>query len=144
MTTKIKLFLTDVDGVMTDAGMYYTESGDEFKKFNTHDGMAFNLLARSWNKNWNHYNGNYKNCRTKSKKTKSGLFISGAGFTGKLEAASEICEKENISLMEVAYIGDDINCIELLQAVGFAACPSNSTKNVKAIQRYHSFKKGGW
>jgi 3-deoxy-D-manno-octulosonate 8-phosphate phosphatase KdsC-like HAD superfamily phosphatase len=37
---KIKIFLTDVDGVLTDAGMYYTESGDELKKFNTHDGMG--------------------------------------------------------------------------------------------------------
>jgi len=44
MQKKIKLFLSDVDGVLTDSGMYYTESGDEFKKFNTHDGMGFNLL----------------------------------------------------------------------------------------------------
>ena len=53
---KIKLFLSDVDGVMTDAGMYYTASGDEFKKFNTHDGMAFNILREAGIKNpavWN-------------------------------------------------------------------------------------------
>ena len=41
---KIKLFLTDCDGVLTDGGMYYFESGDEAKKFNTRDGMAFKLL----------------------------------------------------------------------------------------------------
>ncbi|MBU1819938.1 MAG: 3-deoxy-D-manno-octulosonate 8-phosphate phosphatase, partial [Bacteroidetes bacterium] len=44
---KIKLFLTDVDGVLTDGGMYYTESGDEFKKFNTRDGMGFELLRKA-------------------------------------------------------------------------------------------------
>ena len=43
----IKLFLTDVDGVLTDAGMYYSENGDELKKFNTKDGMAFELLRKS-------------------------------------------------------------------------------------------------
>ena len=44
---KIKLMIFDVDGVLTDAGMYYTESGDEFKKFNTHDGMAFQMLREA-------------------------------------------------------------------------------------------------
>ena len=68
MTTKIKLFLTDVDGVMTDAGMYYTESGDEFKKFNTHDGMAFNLLREA----------GIKTGMITTETTKSGLFISGS------------------------------------------------------------------
>ena len=40
----IKLFATDVDGVLTDAGMYYDNNGNELKKFNTHDGMSFKLL----------------------------------------------------------------------------------------------------
>lgn len=44
---KIKLFLTDVDGVLTDGSMYYTESGDEFKRFHTHDGMAFEMLRNA-------------------------------------------------------------------------------------------------
>src|SRR5690606_27035590 len=43
----IKVFLSDVDGVLTDAGMYYSEHGDELKKFNTHDGMAFQLLREA-------------------------------------------------------------------------------------------------
>ena len=44
---QIRLFATDVDGVLTDAGMYYAESGDEWKKFNTHDGMGIKLLQRA-------------------------------------------------------------------------------------------------
>ena len=43
--SKIKIFLSDVDGVMTDAGMYYTENGDEFKKFCTYDGMGMKLVV---------------------------------------------------------------------------------------------------
>ena len=45
--SKIKIFLSDVDGVLTDAGMYYTENGDEFKKFCTYDGMGFQLLQKT-------------------------------------------------------------------------------------------------
>ena len=44
---EIRLFATDVDGVLTDAGMYYAESGDEWKKFNTRDGMGIKLLQRA-------------------------------------------------------------------------------------------------
>ena len=143
MTTKIKLFLTDVDGVMTDAGMYYTESGDEFKKFNTHDGMAFNLLREAGIKTGMITTETTTIVERRAKKLKVDYLYQGAGFTGKLQAASEICEKENISLMEVAYIGDDINCIELLQAVGLAACPSNSTFKVKAIKGIIHLKKSG-
>lgn len=77
MTTKIKLFLTDVDGVMTDAGMYYTESGDEFKKFNTHDGMAFNLLREAGIKT-GMITTETTTIVERRAKTKSGLFISGS------------------------------------------------------------------
>ena len=45
--SKIKIFLSDVDGVLTDAGMYYAESGDEMKKFCTYDGMGFQLLQKT-------------------------------------------------------------------------------------------------
>ena len=131
MTTKIKLFLTDVDGVMTDAGMYYTESGDEFKKFNTHDGMAFNLLREAGIKTGMITTETTTIVERRAKKLKVDYLYQGAGFTGKLQAASEICEKENISLMEVAYIG------------GLAACPSNSTFKVKAIKGIIHLKKSG-
>jgi YrbI family 3-deoxy-D-manno-octulosonate 8-phosphate phosphatase len=62
----------------------------------------------------------------------------------KLAAAREICAKENISLTETAYIGDDINCMELLSNVGVAACPSNAVAKIKAISSIiHLQKKGG-
>ena len=49
---QIRLFLSDVDGVLTDAGMYYTENGDELKKFNTYDGMGFQLLQKQGGRNY--------------------------------------------------------------------------------------------
>ncbi len=143
MQYPIKLFLSDVDGVLTDAGMYYTESGDEFKKFNTHDGMGFNLLREAGIKTGLITTEQTKIVERRAAKLKIDYLYQGAGFGGKLNAAREICEKENMSLHEVAYIGDDINCIELLKAVGLAACPANATTQVKNIPGIVRLKLGG-
>lgn len=141
---KIKLFLSDVDGVMTDAGMYYTESGDEFKKFNTHDGMGFQLLREAGIKTGIITTENTKIVERRAAKLKVDYLYQGKGFGSKLQAALEICEKENITLQEVAYIGDDINCIELLSAVGYAACPANAVKKIKNIPNINCLDvKGG-
>lgn len=141
---KIKLFLTDVDGVLTDAGMYYTESGDEFKKFNTHDGMGFQLLREAGIKTGIITTENTKIVERRAAKLKVDYLYQGKGFGNKLSAALEICEKENISIKEVAYIGDDINCLELLNAVGIAACPANALPKVKSINNIiHLERKGG-
>ena len=140
---KIKLFLSDVDGVMTDAGMYYTESGDEFKKFNTHDGMGFQMLREAGIRTGIITTENTKIVANRAAKLKIDYLYQGKGFGNKLQAAKEICEKENITLKEVAYIGDDINCIELLQSVGVAACPNNSVKSVKQINGIIHLEKSG-
>jgi len=140
---KIKIFLSDVDGVMTDAGMYYTESGDEFKKFNTHDGMGFNLIQQTGVKIGIITTENTQMVTRRAAKLKMDYVYQGKGFGGKLAAAKEICEKENCTLAEVAYIGDDVNCIELLQSVGLAACPANATPKVKAIEGIIHLQKSG-
>jgi 3-deoxy-D-manno-octulosonate 8-phosphate phosphatase (KDO 8-P phosphatase) len=141
---QIKVFLTDVDGVLTDAGMYYTESGDEFKKFNTHDGMAFGLLREKGIKTGMVTSETTKIVENRAKKLKVDYLFQGAKGDGKLQAAKEICEKEGITLKEVAYIGDDINCIPLLKAAGVAACPSNAVKQVKELPGIiHLKTKGG-
>ena len=143
MKTPIKVFLTDVDGVLTDAGMYYTESGDEFKKFNTHDGMAFGMLREQGIKTGMITSEETKIVENRAMKLKADYLYQGAKGDGKLEAARQICEKEGISLSEVAYIGDDINCIPLLKAVGMAACPANAVKKVKEIPGIIQLKTNG-
>ena len=140
----IRLFLSDVDGVLTDAGMYYTESGDEFKKFNTHDGMGFTLLRQAGIKTGMITSENTKIVERRAAKLKVDYLYQGLQFKDKLSAALEICAKENISIKEVAYIGDDINCISLLEAAGIAACPANAVEKVKSIKGIiHLEKKGG-
>jgi N-acylneuraminate cytidylyltransferase len=130
---KIKLFLSDVDGVLTDGGMYYSENGDELKKFNTRDGMGFELLRKAGIKTGVITTENTRIVERRAKKLKLDYLCQGKREGGKLEAAFDICKKENISIKEVAYIGDDINCINLLKEVGFAACPADAMESIKKI-----------
>ena len=143
-TKNIKLFLTDVDGVLTDAGMYYTETGDELKKFNTHDGMGLQLIREKGLKTGIITSENTKLVERRANKLKLDYLYQGRREGGKLATARELCKIENISLDEIAYIGDDINCLELLSNVGIAACPANAVKEVKQIPGIiHLSKKGG-
>ena len=130
---KIKLFLADVDGTLTDAGMYYSENGDELKKFNTRDGLGFRLLKETGIKTGIITSENTKIVESRAKKLNVDYLYQGQLDGGKLSIVKAICKKENISLDEVAYIGDDVNCIDLLSAVGFAACPADAHMQVKAI-----------
>ena len=141
---EIKLFLTDVDGVLTDAGMYYSENGDELKKFNTHDGKGFELLRKANIKTGIITSENTKIVERRAEKLKVDFLYQGKEHGGKLEAAKAICKELGVALNEVAYIGDDINCHELLSNVGFAACPSNAVDKIKSIPNILILKtKGG-
>jgi N-acylneuraminate cytidylyltransferase len=141
---KIKLFLSDVDGTLTDAGMYYSENGDELKKFNTHDGKGFELLRKAGIKTGIITSESTKIVTNRAKKLKVDYLYQGLEHKGKLDIVKEICEKEGITLSEVAYIGDDINCKELLQSVGLAACPANAHRAIKEIPKILQLsKKGG-
>ncbi len=130
---KIKLLLTDVDGVMTDSGMYYSEAGDEMKKFNAHDGMGLQIIRQKGVKTGIITSEHTHLVERRFNKLKLDYLVQGRRGEGKLEAVKEICEKENILLSETAYIGDDINCIETLSAVGIAACPKDAVNEVKCI-----------
>jgi 3-deoxy-D-manno-octulosonate 8-phosphate phosphatase (KDO 8-P phosphatase) len=131
--TYIKLFLTDVDGVLTDGSMYYTESGDELKRFHTYDGMAFELLRKAGIKTGIITSENTQIVARRAAKIKADYLFQGKRDGGKLAAAEQICAEMGITLEEVAYIGDDINCLELLKAVGLPACPANARAAVKKL-----------
>lgn len=141
---RIKLFLCDVDGTLTDGGMYYSESGDELKKFNTRDGMGFQLLREAGIKTGIITSEDTKIVENRAKKLKVDFFYQGKRDGGKLAVAKEICGQLGITLDEVAYIGDDVNCVELLEAVGIKACPADACEEVKAIADISvMMKKGG-
>ena len=139
--SNIKLFLSDVDGVLTDAGMYYTETGDEFKKFCTYDGMGFQLLQKTGVKVGILTTEDKELNRRRAKKL--GLDFDFHGAKDKLQIVKDLCINENITLSEVAYIGDDVNCFSLLFHVGIAACPNNAVPKIKAISNIMQLKSNG-
>lgn len=138
---KIKAFFTDCDGVLTDGGMYYSEKGDELKKFNTKDGMAFELLKQR-----GIITGIITGEKTelvKKRAEKLKLDEIHLGIKNKAEVLDELIKKYNITYDEVAYIGDDINDLEVLSKVGFGCVVSDGLDKCKSIAKYITKIKGG-
>ena len=141
LLTQIRLFATDVDGVLTDAGMYYAESGDEWKKFNTRDGMGIKLLQRA-----GIITAIVTQERTKlvaRRAEKLAIPELHQGVMDKLSCVREMAARHGLTLSQVAYIGDDINDLETLEAVGFSAAPADGMSLVTAVVDYVCQKKGG-
>ncbi len=137
----IRMIVTDCDGCLTDGGMYYSENGDELKKFNTKDGMA---LARA------HERGiitgiitGEKRDLNKRRAAKLHMDFLIDGCKEKTGALKDICHKYNVSLDEVLYIGDDINDIAPMQIAGVSACPADAINSVKEAADYISPNNGG-
>lgn len=139
----IKLFLSDVDGTLTDAGMYYGINGEEFKKFNTHDGKGFELLRKAGIKTGIITSENTTIVTNRAKKLKVDYLYQGLEHQEKLDITKEICKQEGISLNQVAYVGDDINCKNLLESVGMSACPNNALQTIKDIPNIIKLSKNG-
>lgn len=137
----IKLFLTDCDGCLTDGGMYYSERGDELKKFNTRDGMGFSLLRKKGILTGIITSEHVDLNRRRAEKLK--LDILEAGCKDKVSAVRRICEERGISLRNVAYIGDDLNDLEVIQMVGYGCCPADSVEDVKNAADYIAKSSGG-
>ena len=137
----IKIFLSDVDGVLTDGGMYYTESGDEFKKFNCYDGMGMKLLQEKGYKVGIITSEDKQINRNRARKLK--LDFDFHGIKDKLKFMQEFCMNENFKLSEIAYIGDDINCFDLLSNVGVCACPKNAVSKIKNIPNIKLLNSSG-
>ena len=139
--SEIKMFLTDCDGCLTDAGMYYSEFGDELKKFNTRDGMGFKLLQKKGILTGIITGEKVELNRRRAEKLE--LDILELGCADKASKIKELCEKHNISLKNVLYVGDDINDIEAMKIAGYSCCPADAMTEVIEIADYVAKAKGG-
>lgn len=139
---EIKFVVLDVDGTMTDGGMFYTESGDQIKKFNAKDGLAirrrgangliFGIISHAF--------------RSESIAQRAKLLNIEKVYVGqdkKMDVLKSWCQEMNLSLSQVAYIGDDINDLDIMSEVGLSACPADSVKEIKKISQIILTRKGG-
>ncbi len=138
---RVKMVFTDVDGVLTDGGRYYNETGEILKKFHVRDGMGINILLR---------NGIKTIIVTKEKskivqKWASDVNVYKVYFNSikKEETLDEISKKMRISLDQIAYIGDDVNDIEISKKVGFSAMPKDASILLKPVIDYVCKSNGG-
>ena len=132
----IKLFLTDVDGCLTDGGMYYSANGDEMKRFCVYDGMGMVMLRKAGIKCGILTSETTDIVVRRAKKLNLDYLRMGVGAhndTSKLDAAKQICAELGIGLKEVCYVGDDVNDLDLLREVGLAACPKSALPAVKNL-----------
>ena len=145
----IKLFLTDVDGCLTDGGMYYTADGEVMKRFCVYDGMGMVLLRQAGIPCGILTSEQSPIVKARAEKLKLDFLYLGVGSRvngeclTKLQAAKRICGKLGIGLDEVCYVGDDINDIDLLEAVGMPCCPPNARQEVKAVKGIRVLKTPG-
>jgi len=135
---KVKCVLTDSDGVLTDGGMYYSEHGDELKKFNTKDGMGFKLL-REAGIITGIITGEIVRRRAQKMKVNE-VYL---GIQDKMKILNEISTKYNLKYEEIAYIGDDINDLEVIKTVGLGCTVNDGMQCVKDVAKIITKSKGG-
>lgn len=138
---KIKFFITDVDGVLTDGGMYYSEKGEVFKKFNTRDGMGIELLRKQGITPVLITKEKSKIILRRAEKLKvKEVYI---GAKDKLKIIKKLIKKYNLKFDEVAYIGDDVNDLPVLEKMGLSFAPSDAIGEVKKKVNYVVKRCGG-
>lgn len=138
----IRLLVVDIDGVMTDGGMYYTESGDEFKKFNTKDGMAIKQLVKQ-GFIIGIISSGFNQKLIKRRAELLGVQHVYAGAEPKINVIHSWCKEHKYHMDEIAYIGDDVNDAEILQEAGIGACPADAVDSIKKYCTIVLSRKGG-
>lgn len=142
---KIKIFLMDVDGVLTDGKMYYFTDADgkvhEFKGFNSKDGIGLIVLNKLGIMTGIITGRESLDTYERAKILKMSFVYQ--GFITKLFAAEEILKKTGFSWENVCYMGDDLPDIPVLEKCGFSASPKDAVDDVKKVCDYVSSKNGG-
>lgn len=142
LKSKIKLLVLDIDGVMTDGGVYFTESGDEFKKFNVKDGLGIkNAVKAGITVAFLSAGRTKKLIQRRADLLNVELVY--VGHEEKCIILNQWIKKLKISYSEIAYIGDDVNDLECIEKSGFSACPADASEKIKKAVRVVLKRKGG-
>jgi YrbI family 3-deoxy-D-manno-octulosonate 8-phosphate phosphatase len=142
-TVPFKLLILDVDGVLTDGGMYYLEDGSEFKKFNTKDGLAIRRIIKEYKLPVGIISNGSKDKLIESRAQTLYIERVYVGHDDKLSVLEEWCKELQIDLSEVAYIGDDVNDLACMSKVGYAVCPADAVDKIKEVAHIILRRNGG-
>lgn len=139
--SKVKLLALDVDGVLTDGGLYFTDSGEEFKRFNVKDGLGIKLVMQRGIEVAIITVSAANAVRHRAKTL--GIEHLYLGREDKLTAMNELCDRLNLSLAEVAYVGDDLTDLPVLKAVGCPLTVADAIPQNQEASIYITEKLGG-
>jgi YrbI family 3-deoxy-D-manno-octulosonate 8-phosphate phosphatase len=137
----VKLLCVDVDGVLTDAGMYYGPDGEVLKKFNTRDGMGLARVREAGVAVAIISSEDSAIVHARAAKLKIDDVFCGA--SNKRLAIDELCAKHGLEFDEVAFIGDDLNDLPALECVGLACAVADAADPVQAVAHYVTTRRGG-
>ncbi len=137
----IKLLILDVDGVLTDGRLYYSQHGEELKVFHAHDGAGMRLLKKTG------VEIAIISCRNSAavnqRLTELGIKHIYQGQIEKTTAFKELCDILHLTPLEIAYVGDDLPDLPVMKAVGLSIAVSNATHSVKAAADWQTEQAGG-
>lgn len=139
---RIRLLLTDCDGVLTDGGVYYGLNGEALKRFNMRDGMGVERLRKVAGIDVGIITGE-RSPSVIRRAEKLGITELYLGVKNKLRVLDDVLHKTGLDAAEVAYIGDDWNDLEIMAAVGLNACPADALPFVRRRADYVCQLPGG-
>lgn len=139
---QLKWVLTDCDGVLTDGGVYYSERGEELKRFDIRDGMGVERLRNLAGIEAGIVTGEFSGSVSR-RAEKLGIVECHLGAKDKRAVLLSIMERLNLNSREVAYLGDDVNDLPAFGVVGLTACPGDALDQVKAAADMILERPGG-
>jgi len=138
---RVRLLCVDVDGVLTDAGMYYGPDGEVLKKFNTRDGMGLARVREAGVAVAIISGEDSAIVHARAAKLKiDDVYCDAAN---KRAAVDALCHKHDLALDQVAFIGDDLNDLSALESVGLACAVADAAEPVQAVAHYVTRRRGG-
>jgi len=141
LKTKIKLFVTDVDGTLTDSSMYYNSQGEYMKRFNTRDGLGLSMLREAGVEVAIMTSENSEIALRRAEKLNiNHVFL---GVPNKLEQLKQLCETLNVPLSSVAYVGDDLNDLEVMRNVRIGFAVADADFRILKVAHVRLSKRGG-
>lgn len=128
--SQFRMVILDVDGTMTDGGMYFTENGDQIKKYNAKDGLAIKRLVKEGIK-FGIISHGKKLKVVQDRADLLGIQHVYVGSDNKLDILNGWLNESKLMLSETVYVGDDLNDLDIIEAVGISACPADAVSEVK-------------